>query len=329
MTFQRRVIALGSVAGVLLVAFILGQVFSPQRMNRVASGSPFFPGFRAADATKIEISDASSKVALTKGGGTWTISLGGTAYPASGMHIATLLDELGKLTKGSFVTRSADQAAELGVTGSEATHLVVSGANGSTLCELDAGKTSATSSGRYIRAGKSNDVYQTAEALTSYLTARQNFWEDLRVFPSDLKSEQAIRVSVRSALTLSGKKGKRTVDYTLTQTQDAQGKSSWSFGGPSSEKASSDKVKSLLDGLFAFEGNDFDTSPDAAAKVAAAPQATVVVSTSDNRDFTLQIGAWVTGDQYPCVIKGQSVTYLVPEWRIEQALAARDSLTGQ
>lgn len=84
-----------------------------------------------------------------------------------------------------------------------------------------------------------------------------------------------------------------------------------------------------MDSLLGFEANDFDTTPDAVKKDSASPAATITISTSDNRDFTVTLGARITGDQYPCVLSGGSVAYLLPEWRVEQVLAARDSLVAQ
>jgi hypothetical protein len=107
----------------------------------------------------------------------------------------------------------------------------------------------------------------------------------------------------------------------------SQGTTTWSFtaGG----QADADKVNSLVNGLISFTGTDFDTSPDAAKALTASPQATIAIATSDGKDFALLIVARREGDQYPCTIRGISFVYLVPEWRVDQALPTRESLMPQ
>jgi hypothetical protein len=324
MSFKKKIIVLGSIAGLLLVVFIMGEIFSPQRLTRAASETELFPGFRADSAQRIELADSSSRVLLIKAGN-WTVDINGVRYPANVTKVGFLLKEISAVTRGELVTRSQDKAADLGVEGPQAVHLTVSGGNTDVLCELFAGKTSATGKGRYIRTGKGAGTYQTGDSLSPYITTDKRFWEDLKIFPSDLKTESVIRLSIRCRIALSGGKDQRTLDYGLFRTQDQQGRQSWGFADKGAAPLE-EKVRSLIDSVLALEGNDFDTSPDAARHVSDAPSATITLSTSDNRDMTVFLGNMVAGDQYPCAQANGKNAYLVAEWRVNQILAKRESL---
>jgi hypothetical protein len=191
MIFRKKAIILASIAGSLLLLYVCGEIFSPSRRMASTSGARFFPGFSAEKAAAIEISGKDSKVSLLKSGA-WAVSVGGGRYPAAESKIASLLQEIASLQIGTLVTRNAQSASELGFGTAEEVSLVVRGAGGEALCELASGKSGPAGRGRYIRAGKSADVYLTGDSLSSYLTAETRYWENLKVFPQELKAEDIV-----------------------------------------------------------------------------------------------------------------------------------------
>jgi hypothetical protein len=326
MTFRNKAVTLGSAAGVLLVTLVLGEIFSPMRMSETRAGSLLFPGFKDTAAQKIELSTGTSKVTLMRGP-EWTVDIGGTPYPADGSKVRNLFQEVAALARGALITKDPGKAAELGFSGQDSVHLLISGSGGEKLVELYAGKTPTTGRGKYIRVENTGEIYESAGSLSSYLSAERSFWENLKVYPDGLKAENVAGIAIKSSLALSTAKGTRTLDYAVERATGAQGGGAWAFRGGG--QADAEKIQSLLNTLISFAGAEFDTSPDAVKTLTSSSRATVAVTTTDGTDFTLLIGARREGDQYPCALRGFSNVYLVPEWRVDQALPARESLTPQ
>ncbi len=325
MTFRQKAVILASVAGALLVIFVLGELFSPQRLSRARSAALVFPGFSKAGASRIELSSGKDKVVLVRTKG-WSLDIGGIAYPASERNVGYLLDGIAGLERGTLVTRDAAKAADLGVTGPDAVRLLITGAKGETLCDLTAGRTGATGRGRYLRTSGASEIYESGESVSPYLTAERRFWSDLKVLPSGLRADAVVRVSVKSRLSLSQGKDRRDLDYTLVLGQDKSGRQAWSFAGGG--QVPEDKARQVVNALLSLEGNDFDTAAGAPARVAEHPAATVTISFSDSKDLVLYVGPGVEGSQYPCALAGGSYSYLVAEWRLGEILAKRETLTA-
>jgi hypothetical protein len=328
MTFRTRVALLCSFAVVLLGAFVLGQVLSPLRTGAVSAEALLLPGFNAEAVHTIRIEDSSQAVLLTRSGD-WTVDVGGAPYPASSSKLAFLLQELSRLTRGKLVTRAPEKAAQLGIGVSQTVRLTATSEKGETLCELFVGKTGATGRGRYVRAGDGPEIYDTAGSLSPYTSTEKRFWENLRIFPEDIKTDDIVRVEIKSKLSLSGGKDAKTPDYTLSSGLDQNGAKTWSISGKNAAEASPSKIRNIIDAVLSMEGNDFEASAGAVRRITGGPQATVELSTSDGRLFTLCIAGSVEGNQYPCAPAGGKYAYLVPEWRVQQALVTPESLSPQ
>lgn len=339
MTFKNRTIILGSVAAALLLAFILGKLLSPLRMGAVSSEAALLRGFRADAVGVINLSGQGSSVRLVRSGG-WTMDISGVQYPASASKIDYLLQELSKLPRGKLVTRSAAEAASLGVEGPDAVSITAASAAGAELCALSVGKTPAVGRGRYVRVGSSPEIWETAVTLSPYATAERTFWEDLRVLPRDLASKDIVRMAVTGRLALSDGKTVN-LSYTLTLTKNPTGGESWSLSkgpvgstpqsapGAAAVQADTAKVNSLIETVLSMEGADFDTAANAAASTAANAAARIELGSSEGKTYAVLIGSRVEGDQYPCTAAGGTFAYLVPAWRVTQALAAPETLTAQ
>ncbi len=333
MTFKTRTIIMSSVAAVLLVALILGRVLSPLRLGAVSSEAALLRGFRADSVGTITISGQGSSVRLVKSGG-WTMDINGAQYPASASKIDYLLQELSKLPRGKLVTRSASEAASLGVEGADAVGISAASAAGAELVKLSVGKTPAVGRGRYVRVGVSPEIWETAVTLSPYATAERTFWEDLRVLPRDLSSKDIVRMTVTGTLGLSdGKTAK--LSYTLTLGKGPTGAESWSLArsGPGAEpaavQADSAKVNSLIEAVLSMEGTDFDTAANAAASTAAKAAVRIELGSSEGKTYTVLIAPRVEGDQYPCTTVGGAFAYLAPAWRVTQVLAGPETLAAQ
>jgi hypothetical protein len=328
MTFRRKTIVLGSIAAALLISYILGGVFSPERRQSSAAERRLFPGFAADRAAKIELSGQESKVTLVKSGA-WTISIDGVPYPAADSKIAILLQELALLRAGKFVTRNEQTASTFGFGQPDEVRLSVYGSGGELLCGLSSGKTGASGRGKYIRAGTSPEIFETAESLSPYLSADNRFWQNLKVLPQDVKAAEIVGLKIVGRLSLAGGKDTGSLNYELSRSTDQAGAETWTVAGQSGHALDAQKVKSILDSLVAFEGNDMDGSEQSLKQIRSGPKAVITLTTSDSRVFVLDIGDRQSGDQYPCALRDGAYSYRVPEWRVSQALVAKESLIPQ
>jgi hypothetical protein len=319
---------LGSIAVALLLIFVLGERFSPARLQRTASEARLFPGFTVDKAVKIDVFGKQTQVSLNKSGA-WTIAVGGAQYPAAESKITFLLQEIVSLRVGTLVTRNAASSSALGLDSAEAVRLVVYGAKGEALCELSAGKAGPAGKGKYIRVGKGPEVYETGDALSPYLTAETRFWENLKVFPQDLKSSDIVGLKISGRVSLTGGKDTGPLSYELARTKDRLGAETWSLVGQAGTGVDAQRVRSVLDALIGFEGNDIDASPQVFQGIRTAPKVTITLLTGSTGGFVLFIGDRVEGDQYPCALQNGSYSYRIPEWRISQALVTKESLAPQ
>jgi hypothetical protein len=325
MTFRQKAVILSAAAAALLALFILGELFSPQRLSRVGQAALLFPGFPKTAARRIELSDAGGTVTLVRTEG-WSLDIAGTAYPAADAKVRYLLDGIAELERGALVTRNPARAADLGVSGPDAVRVLVSGQKGETLCDFTAGRTAATGRGRYLRAS-GPEIFQSGESLSPYISAERRFWANLKVLPQGLRQDAVVRVSVKSRLALAAGKDRRDLDYTLVLGQDKNGKPAWSFAGDG--PVLEDKARQVVDALLSLDANDFDTTAGAVASLASRPAATVTVSFSDSKDLVLYFGPGVAGNQYPCALSGGTYAYLAPAWRVGEILARKETLTSR
>jgi hypothetical protein len=325
MSFQRKVIILGSVFLILLAALVLGTVFSPQGTASRQSEALLFPALKPSQARRIEIGDASSKVSLVLSGD-WTIDVAGKMYPASQERVNGLLQELAAITRGTVVTRDAKAAESLGLSEKEAKRLVLFGAKDERLCDLSIGRFAAGGQGIYLRVGDRSEVLRTGEGLSRYLGIERRDWANLRVLPPGLKADTIMRLTVTNSRALPETKGARPFQYTLVKETDTRGGSVWSLAGEKGRKLDAKKIDGMANALAGLEGSDFLT--DGAPSAVLSPQAAeVTVSLTDNRTFTIRFGLKKEKNQYPCGLAEGAYAYLVPEWRVNEILAAPETLT--
>jgi hypothetical protein len=325
MSFRQKAIVLGSVFIVLLALLLFGAVISPPGASQRRSEAPMFPGLKPPLVRRIEIQDSSSRLAMSRAGG-WVIEGTGVSYPASQSKVEGLLKELESLARGTLVTKDSKAADGLGLSDKEAKRILLVGAKGEKLCELSVGRPGAAGRGYYLRPGTGTEVFQTGEGLSSYLAIERRSWANLRIVPEDVKPETVMRLSVSSSLALKAEKAPR-IAYTLLREKSASGAAAWSLGAGAG-LVDQQKVDSLVRSVLALEGGDFMSDRDPARASLATPAAEITISLTDNRTFVIQIGSAAAGDQYPCLLGGGSLGYLVPKWRLDGILRSSESLAS-
>jgi len=323
MSFRGKVILLGSLCAALLVTFLLGQVFSPER--KAGGGAALFPGLKTEAVRKVSVKAGSAEILLVREKD-WLLQESGRSFPASAKRVDSMLKEISTLKRGNVITSRQDAWAGLGLQGADAKILTLYGGKGEKLAELTIGKTGVGGGGSYIRLGDEKQVYQTGSSLASSMETERRFWSDLRLLPDGLKPENVTRISFRGRMAFEEGKKARSLDYSLLKAADAKGKMHWTFEGQKDEAIDEAKVEQILSNMIGAEGNDFADASENTRKAMAEAKAEVTFSLGDNREYTLVVGSKAEGSQYYASLKGGELAYLVPEWRLERILVERDSL---
>jgi hypothetical protein len=318
--FQRRVVILGAVAGALAIAFVLGLVFSPANVQRRLAAVPLLPGFKSDTVAQISIAGPQGPIQLEKRDKSWTVLLGGEAYPASGERIASFFEHLASIKKNRLVSANPQTWKSFDVDQGARLRLKLLDAAGKTLVSLIVGKTQEGERGSYVRMDGANEVILINRSMSFYLDSTPGFWSHLKFFPVDLKGEEIIRISVRCDLTLSDKTARR-LNWTLIQNQE--GGRSWKVVAPAGSQGiqlDDKEVDRVANTLAAFEGSEFVSGAGAVDTGLAAPAAEVLFSTVKDKDYRILVGRRSGQDQYYAKLDGGGYLYLIPEWRLKGVL---------
>jgi hypothetical protein len=316
MNFRRSFVILASLFVVLLCLFVLGILISPSGSARHAEQALLFAGLKKESVARIEIADASSSILIERSGA-WMIDLEGRKFPASSESVDTLLKDAAALARGSLATRSSQTAASLGLGDKPEKSLTLSDASGKALCSLRIGKSAAGGQGFYVQAGKKAEVWRTGQALSSSITTQRAHWADLRVLPADVKGDAVI------SLAISSRKGP---SWTFTRERDAKNKTSWILADRPSAAVQQEKLSAAANAVASIVGSDFITEQGAAP--VPSPAASVTVSLSDNRTFTILFGEKGADNTYPCSLEKGLYAYRIPEWRVKEILLGAEALTS-
>jgi hypothetical protein len=327
MSFHAKLIALGSVFVALLAALVLGALISPRAAAQRAETALVFPGLNTDRVQAVELSDSASRLRLTRDAG-WSLEAGGKPFPATIDKVTGLLKQVASLSRGTVVTRDPKAADALGLAAKDAKKIVLRGQGGTALCELTVGKPAA-GGGYYLRAGDRPEVLQTGEGLATYLAVDRPSWADLRVLPRDVKTDSLMRISVASSLPKPGEKPGVRMEYTLMKEKGSAGALAWSFSPAAGAGVDQQKAGQLAGAIVALEGADVLTDLALGAAALATPAATVTVSLTDNRTFTIVLGPATPARQYPCSLREGGPAFLVPEWRLEGILPSQESLAAR
>jgi hypothetical protein len=316
MSFRRSFAILASLFVVLLCLFIVGIVVSPRGVSLRAEQAALFPGIKAALVARATVTDAAGSITLSRAG-SWVIESQGRTLPAAQEAVDALVKDVLGLQRGSLVTRNAAAAATLGLGERPEKTVVLADASGRTLCELRVGKPSASGQGVYVQAAKAADVWRTGQSLAASLTSARAHWADLRVLPADVKADAVMSIAL----------ARRTgSSWTATRERDAGGKTSWVLAGKPSVKLDQDKTATAASAAATMAGADFLT--DGVAPTPSTASAWLTVGLSDNRSFTILFGERTPDGRYPCAMEKGSSAYLVPEWRVKQAMPSLAELTS-
>jgi len=318
--FQRRLIILGSVAGALAIAFVLGLVFSPLNVQKRLAEAPLLPGFKGDTVARISIAGPQGPIELEKRDKSWSVLIGGEPYPASSERLTSFFDHLVSIKKNRVVSANPQTWKSFEVDQEAKQRLKLLDPAGKALVDLIVGKTQEGERGSYVRMEGANEVILINRSLSFYLDSAPSFWSHLKFFPAELRGEDVMRISVRSDLAFSDNTSRR-LNWTVVQSQETG--RNWKVVAPAGQQTlalDNKEVDKVANALAGFEGSEFVTSGSAADSGLSAPSAEVLFSTVKNQDYRILVGKRSGENQYYAKLDGGAYLYLSPEWRLKQIL---------
>jgi hypothetical protein len=328
LSFQRKVIVLGACIGLLAAAYVLGLVFSPARVGRREAEAPLIPGFKSQrdKVAEILIDSEEGSLRLVKRGDSWILPGSDRDYPASQSRIDSFLDFVQDLKRTRIVTDNPDSWEEFQVQTGAAKRFQLLDSSGAGITEIIVGKSAVGGGNDYVRLADANQIVLANRSFDYYLSVEEQFWAYLRVFPEDLDGQSIMRISVSSTLQLEDQSLK-PLEYTLVMSSEQP--AAWKLvEGPGGELDNS-KVDLLANNLADLEGTAFAHGLDREEAGLAAPAARILLSTEDDRDFRLLIGAKAGGDRYYAGLENGSFIYEVSEWRVRGILKDVEQLRAE
>jgi len=329
LSFQRKVLVLGVCIAVLAGTYILGLVFSPARVGRREAESPLIAGFNRQQRDQvadIRISSDQGNLRLAKREDSWILPGATREYPASETKVEALMDFIADLTRTRIVTSNPDAWEEFEVHTEAPRRMQLFDSAGGELVEIIVGKPAAGGGENYVRLGGSNEILLSNRSFDYYLNVEERFWANLRILPEDLEGQSVMRITVDSTLRFEDQ-SPEPLKYTLVLSSEQP--AVWMLLDRSEVELDNSKVDLLASNLANLEGSEFAHGVSAAETGLADPAARILISTVDDRDFRLLVGADAGDDQYYVALENGTFVYKVSEWRVKGILKDIGDLSAE
>jgi len=271
MSFPARLASVCAAIVLLVAVWILGIVFSPQRVAQRSAGAPLVSLPASAQIRSVDIfaraTDPAPIVTLKKNGPReWDVSAGSLSFPASADRVAALLQGLRDMRRGNLVTRDPIKLDSLGLD-NERAHRVVLHREGAPDTSLLVGKRAASGDEEYVKASGDPSAWLTRSSVGILLAQDRPYWYDLRVLPEDIQGGTIFSIAVAGSVRL-GAPEEKVLGGSYTLSRRAAQSSEWVIQGQKTS-VSPLAAATMADRLAQLEGMDFaqsavgDTAPDA------------------------------------------------------------------
>lgn len=319
MRYEKKVIVLSSVLGALLLIWVCGLVFSPERVAARSESAKLIAG-KASDVASISIKGSDgATIELQKSGSSWILADGSVKLPVQAQRAQSFLDDLGAISRLRVVARSKDSWAGFDLDEAKAKKATLKDASGKTLADLYFGSYGPTGSDIYLRKAGSDLSYVAESGIASYFSSGRASWLDLKLLGS-LKESDVQSFSLKSGIVLEKGKSAIALDYSIRR--DGQGWKSGSGGGLDAEA-----VSSLLRGILALQGEDYVPAPppDAFKKV----QASISLQLGNGSSKVIDIGMSAGEDRFYGAVAGSGLTLQVSTYSLRSVLKSLADLAAK
>jgi hypothetical protein len=310
MRYERKVLSLSIALGILLAAWLLGTIFSPERSAARSESSSLASG-KMADAAAIELSGPdAAPISLLKSDGSWTLVDGVARLPVQSSRVENLLDSLAKPGRLRVVARSKAAWPDFQLEEGKAKRALVKDASGKVLADVYVGGYGPSGSEVYLRGAGSERSYAVDSSIASYVGYGRAALLDLKVLGGAVAADVQ-SVSARAKIAVDGK-DKPALSLDWTARRDGQ---AWKIG---SAEADAQSVESLIMSVAAIQGEDIVAAPPADAFTPVS--ARVELSFSSGVSKVVEVGIPAGGDRFYLRAAGNPLVYLVSDFSVRAML---------
>jgi hypothetical protein len=310
MRYERKVAALSSALGILLVIWVLGVIFSPER-GLARSESVKLVSGKIADAAAIELTNPDAEaIKLEKSGDSWSLVDGTARLPVQGSRVKNLLDSIAEPGRLRVVGRSKAAWTDFKLEDDKAKRVLVTSKDGAAIADVYIGAYSSAASGVYVRRAGSELSYVADSSLASYIGYGRSSWLDLKVLGS-LTAADVQSVSMRAKIALDGA-GKTPLSFEYSARRDGQ---SWKIGA---SEADAQAVESMIRSIVSVQGEDIAASPPSDAFSAVSAHIEIALSSGVSK--VIEVGAPAADERFYLRAAGNPLVYLASAYSLRSML---------
>jgi hypothetical protein len=346
MVRDRKIIVLSILLGVLVVAYILGTIFTrSDRQQRVHSIPVLTPLEReAVSSFLIERGGETLSMRLGDDGSWWIVTDEGN-LPVSEDKVDRFLETLMNSRTLRYATDDEEFFEDFSVEhprryiqffdegGELVKRLVLSEP------EAEAGNAPAAETGPlYVRMQPAEKIYQVEDELYFYLRQARNYWADLDLFPPAVGPDTLVRADIDGSFVLSdGYEFEGT--YTLVRLIESD-EELWEIlpavtdgDGPGDGNGGSDPIadpsaiEGVITSLAELRAFGFADNGSRSGKGVDNPSGSIRFQTEDGSEHRLVLGDPADEEESRYLeVSGEPYVYVIKEWAVKRIFKHREEL---
>jgi hypothetical protein len=295
MRYEKKVVVLSSALVALLAIWVLGIVFSPERVAARSESAHLIAG-KSSEVASIGISSpATPEIELAKSGAAWELADGSLRFPVRADRVSSFLSDLAAVSRLRLVARSKDSWAGFKLDDAQAKRAVLKDSSGKVLADIFVGGYGPTGSETYLRRSGTDASYLVEAGIASYLGYGRSGWLDLALL-AGVKESDVQSVSIKSSIDFPeggkavGGKGVPATKLDYVLKREAQG---WKSGAA---RIDAEAVAALLRSIVGLAAEDYVAAPpaEAFAKIGAA----LKLELGTGKSIALEVGGEAGKDRY-------------------------------
>jgi hypothetical protein len=307
--FRPRLIRITAILTALIGLFIVGFLFSPQRMQARAAARPLLALASPAEIRAVDVVFRGSvQISLRRREAGWEAVAGGGTFPAAVERADALVGLLAGLQRGTLLSRGTASGAELGL-GEEAAHLLLlRRAAGKPQIGLLVGARAPSGEEDYMMVKGETSAHLVRGNLSVLLSQERSYWLELHLLPEEVSGAAIRRIAVTGAVSLGAPAENLRAEYTLVRAVGDQDPA-WSILGDT-RPVDALVADSMADQLAQLEGDDL--LEQANARSSGGEEAlTVEVTTAEGKSYAFSVRSVGTGRRLSATTSWSPWTYPV------------------
>jgi hypothetical protein len=320
---KRKIVVLSSILGVLVLSFLFGRIFSPEKRYQNTYEIKLFSKIDKGDIYSLELFSADTAVRLATDGTAWRVLINGRDFPADEKKIEEFLQKLLTLKTKRFVTDNEERYPDCNIA-PENGRIVLYGADDEILEEVLLGQ-GEDPRGEYIKVSGSKSVFGVDAGFGFYIGQDTAYWSDLQVFPEELKEKEIVRIDLFAEnLRVDKDVPPVTADLTLF-TAAENGRRVWKLEGNEEASIRQNTVTRIINAFTGLRAEQF--SPELQASDAG-PLAVAEVTTGDNTVYKLRVEEQLDGSGFLCTTETAPYGYVIHNWNLARVFTTEKELSG-